>query len=173
VQILEEIRNWKGKPKELVIFLSEKVKKDKKLFNQLADGLKNGSKVEKGVCAEVMEYVTKDEPEFALPYIDTIIDYIDYDAPRVKWETSRVIGNVTQKFPNKVSKAISKLMLNTKDKGTVVRWSAAYGLTEIAKNNPKSQNELISKFSEIIKKEENNGVKNVYLKALKVIEKEK
>jgi hypothetical protein len=48
---------------------------------------------------------------------------------------------------------------------------AAYGLSEIAKHNTKAQKELILRIKEIVKKEKNNGVKNVYLKALKVIEK--
>jgi len=43
--------------------------------------------------------------------------------------------------------------------------------TEITKHNPKVQKELILRMKEIIKKENNNGVKNVYLKALKNIEK--
>ncbi|MBI4652482.1 hypothetical protein HY745_14640 [Candidatus Desantisbacteria bacterium] len=42
---------------------------------------------------------------------------------------------------------------------------------EIAKNNMELQPCLIKKFNDILKKETNNGVKNVYLKALKEIEK--
>jgi hypothetical protein len=39
------------------------------------------------------------------------------------------------------------------------------------KNNPKLQKELVPKFKEIAEKEKNNGVKNVYIKALKTLEK--
>ena len=67
---------------------------------------------------------------------------------------------------------LAKLLINTKEESTVIRWCAAYGLTEIAKNNPETRKELLPIFSEMIKKEQNNGVKNVYSKALKVIEKE-
>jgi hypothetical protein len=169
MRVIDEIRGSKTKPKELVVFLAENVKKDGKLFAQLVDCLKNGSNVEKGVCAEVMEYVTKDKPELAVPYIDDIVGYINYDAPKVKWETARVVGNVAQRFPEKASKAVPRLLLNTGDGGTVVRWSAAYALTEIAKNNLRLRKKLVPGFLEIVAKEENSGVKNVYLKALKII----
>lgn len=42
-------------------------------------------------------------------------------------------------------------------------------LTEIAKYNSKRQNELMVKFQDLIKTEQNKGVKNLYLKALKII----
>jgi len=77
------------------------------------------------------------------------------------------------KFSNETEKAIAGLLENTKDKGTVVRWSAAFALGEIAKNNPETRKQLIPIFEKLIKNEKNNGVKNVYLKALKLIKKEK
>ena len=49
---------------------------------------------------------------------------------------------------------------------TVIRWCAAYGLSEIAKHNTKIRKELIPKIKEIVEKEKNNGVKNVCLKAI-------
>jgi hypothetical protein len=52
-----------------------------------------------------------------------------------------------------------------------VRWSAAFALAEIAKSSLKTQKELIPKFSEILKKEANNGVKNIYVKTLKELKK--
>ncbi|MBD3155200.1 MAG: hypothetical protein GF368_00910 [Candidatus Aenigmarchaeota archaeon] len=173
MKILEEIRNWEGKSKELIVKLSKEAREKPKLLEQVEEGLKEGSKVEKGICAEVMEYVSKDKPELVKPYIVTVIDYLDFDASRVKWEASRVIGNISKISPDKVTEAIPKLMVNTKDKSTVVRWSTAFALTEIAKNNSNIRNELVSKFREIIKKENNNGVKNVYLKFLKKIDNEK
>ncbi len=173
MQILEEIRNWEGKPKELIINLSEEAKKKPELLEQVEEGLKQGSKVEKSICAEVMEYVSKDKPELVVPYLNTVIDYLDSDASRVKWETARVIGNVSSVSPDKVTEDIPKLMTNTEDKSTVVRWSTAFDLTEIAKNNASVRDELVSKFKEIVKREDNNGVRNVYLKGLKEIDSEK
>ena len=62
-------------------------------------------------------------------------------------------------------------MINNKDKSTVVRWCAAFALNEIARYNLKLQKDLISKFNIMVKTEQNNGVKNMYLEALKVLEK--
>jgi len=171
MKVIEEIRSWEGKPKELVVFLTESIKKDEKLFSQLIEILKTGSDVEKGTCADVMKHISKDKPEIVVPYIDEMIDYIDYRAPRVKWGVPESIGNLSQKFPEEVEKAVPKLLVNTKDESTVVRWCAAFALSEIAKSNPRVRKELVPKIEGIVKKEKNNGVKNVYLKALKTINK--
>ena len=133
--------------------------------------LKIGTDVEKGTCAEIMKFISKDKPEIVAPHIDVLIEYIDYKAPRVKWGVPESIGNLAQEYPEKVEKAIPKLLINTKDKSTVVRWCAAFALTEIAKYNPKLQKDLSSKFDIMVKTEQNNGVKNMYLKALKILEK--
>jgi hypothetical protein len=94
MNVREEIRGWTGKPKELVRFLMNSVKEDKTLFAQLVECLKSGSDVEKGTCADVMKNVTKDEPEIATPYINEMIEYINYKAPRVKWGVPESIGNI-------------------------------------------------------------------------------
>ena len=52
---------------------------------------------------------------------------------------------------------------------TVIRWCAAFALSKIAQHNITVQAELIPKMEKIIKMEKNNGVRNVYLKALKNI----
>jgi hypothetical protein len=125
----------------------------------------------KGTCAEIMKFVSKDQPEIVAPYIDVLIEYTNYKAPRVKWGVPESIGNLAQKYPEKVEKAIPKLLINTKDKSTIVRWCAAFALTEIAKHNPILQKDLVSKFNVMVNTEQNNGVKNVYLKVLKMLEK--
>lgn len=171
MNILEEIKNSNKKPKQLLVDLSNQVKKDKKLVKSVIVGLTSGNKVEKGICAEVLEHVSLDKPEFVIDTLDTAVEYLDFDAPRVKWEVARLVGNLAKKYPEKVTVAIPKLMVNAKDKGTVVRWSVAFALSEIAKHNKKEQKKLVAEIKKIEDKEENNGVKNVYLKALKQIEK--
>ncbi len=118
-----------------------------------------------------MKFVSKEKPEIMVPYIDVLIEYIDYKAPRVKWGCPEAIGNIAKHYPEKVQKAIPKLLKNLNDKSTVVRWCAAYALTEIAKYNSNKQKELIVKFKQLIETEKNNGVKNLYIKTLKEIEK--
>ena len=169
--MIVDILQSKRKPKEKVDLLVENIIKNKELFGELIEILKTGTDAEKGTCADVMKHVTKDKPEIAVPYLNEMIEYINYKASRVKWGIPESIGNMAQKFPQEVEKAVSKLFINTKEESTVVRWCAAFALTEIAKYNPKLQKELISQFNKILKKENNNGVRNVYLKALKIIEK--
>jgi len=54
----------------------------------------------------------------------------------------------------------------------VIKWCAAFALAEIAKHNAKTRKQLLPVFEKIIGNEKNNGVKNVYIKALKAIERE-
>jgi hypothetical protein len=169
MNVVQEILQSERKPKEKVSLLTEKVKEDKKLFSQLIEILRTGTDVEKGTCADVMKHVSKDNPEIVAPYVDIMIEYINYKAPRVKWGIPESIGNLAQQYPKEVEKAIPKLWVNTKDKSTVVRWCSAFALTEIAKNNPELQEELIPKFKNYVKQEKNNGIKNVYTKALMII----
>lgn len=172
MNILDEIRTSKKNTKQLLFEISQSLMKDHNLLDQIKEGLSTGSKVEKGVLMESLEYASKEDPGIAENMIDTVIEYLDYkDSPRVKWEGARVIANISQRYPEKVIKAVDKLISNTKDKGTVVRWSAAYALGEIAKYNLKARTSLIPKIERIMKKEQNNGVRNVYLKALRAISK--
>ena len=85
MNVTDEIRNWKDKPKELVTFLTESIEKDEKLFSQLIEILNSGSDVEKGTAADAMKHVSQDKPDIVAPYIDNIVGYINYKAPRVKW----------------------------------------------------------------------------------------
>lgn len=172
MKILEEIRKSNNKPKELVLSLSNIVKKDKSLLKQFEVCLKAGNTAEKGICMEVLEFVSQEKPEFARPYIEVVIKYLADPAPKVKWEAARVIGNISSRFPAETLKAVPNLIKNTGDKGTVVRWSAAYALSEILKSNKTVRSKLLPQVESLLKNEKSNGVKNVYLKALKIISKE-
>ena len=167
---IDEILKSKIKPKEKIEQISNIIINEKNRIEELIDCFKNGSDVEKGTCAHVMKIVSANDQEIFKPYILDLIKYINYKAPRVKWGIPETIGNLAKKYPKEVSEAIPKLMLNTTDKSTVVRWCAAFALTEIAKYNFEKQKKLISEIKELVKKENNNGVKNVYLKTLKTIQ---
>jgi HEAT repeat protein len=151
--------------------LARSIEKDERLLSQLVEILETGSDVEKGTCADIMKHVSKDRPEILVGYVDELVEYIDYKAPRVKWGVQESIGNIAQRFPKEVEKAIPRLLANTKDESTVVRWCAAFALSEMVKNNPKARNELLPRIEGLVKNEKNNGVKNVYLKALETINK--
>jgi HEAT-like repeat len=169
---LLEIMSLKMREKEKVAIMTAMVISDDAALVQLFDILRTGNDVQKGTAAEVMKYVSKDAPDRMLPYIDTLIAYIDYKAPRVRWGCPEAIGNLAHKYPNEVEGAIPKLLANLNDGSTVVRWCAAFALTEIAKYNLEKQEELTRIFLGLITSEQNNGVRNVYIKALKDIDKQ-
>lgn len=171
---IEEILHSNLKPKEKQTKLVETVCNGKIQDKEFIEFFKSASDVDKGTCADAMKHISEQKPEILAPYIDFLVEYINYKAPRVKWGVPETIGNLAKKYPDKVVQAIPYLLQNTIENNmntTVIRWCAAYGLSEIAKNNTKAQKELILRIKEIVKKEKNNGVKNVYLKALKDIEK--
>jgi hypothetical protein len=174
METIREILDSKRKPKEIVSVSAERVLHNPKLFEELMTILKTGYDEEKGTFADIIKHVTAEKPEIAEPFIEELIDFINYKAPRVKWGIPETIGNISKKSPQKVEKAIPFLLKNTpenKDNSTVIRWCAAYALSEIAKAS--LDKNLLTKIKDISEKETNNGVKNVYLKAIKHIEKNK
>jgi HEAT repeat protein len=170
VTTLKEIVKSKTKHKEQVVAMAELALNDKKALSQIFDLLRTGSDVERGTAAEVFKFVSQEDTDLLVPYIDTLIEYIDYKAPRVRWGCPEAIGNMARKHADKFDKAIPKLLGNLNDSSTVVRWCAAYALTEIAKYNADKKAELVVLLRTLIEKENNNGVRNLYAKALKKID---
>jgi hypothetical protein len=169
---LKEILQRKIKPKEKVNMLCEWLENDKERISEVIEILQSGTNVERGTCAEFLKHMAKSNPEIVIPFLDTLIKYINYDASRVKWGIPESIGFLAQNYPDDVRKAIPNLLINTKEESTVIRWCAAFALTEIAKFSTASREDLIPIFIQFVKTEQNNGVKNVYQKALQFIENE-
>jgi hypothetical protein len=171
---IDEILRSGLKPKE----------KQSRLVDAVCDGLVGdrefidfflcASDIDKGACADAMKHISSRKPELLAPHIDTLAEYINYKAPRVKWGIPETIGNLAVKYPEKTAKTVPFLLKNTADNGvntTVIRWCAAYALSKIALNSSATQKKLIASMREIAAKETNNGVRNVYVKTLKSLEK--
>ena len=172
---LEAILRSDLKPKEKQTKLLEAVCSEKITDAEFMEFFVAANDTDKGACADVLEYVCEKRPELLALHIDLLITYINYKSPKVKWGVPKAIGNMAKKYPDEAAKAVPNLLKNaveSKENTTVIRWCAAYGLAEIAKNSKKAQTELIPRMTELAKKETNNGVRNVYLKALKSIEKQ-
>ena len=172
VDSIQDLLSSKKQHKELVSQLTEKAKHGGTTLNELIEILKTGRDVDKGTAAEVMKFISQENPTALAPYINVLIDNIDYKAPRVRWGCPEAIGYLAVNYPDQVAPAIPKLLENMKDPSTVVRWCAAFAISEIAKNNPAKQVELVSFMRGWIEKEQNNGVRNVFIKAVKNIEKQ-
>jgi len=117
---------------------------------------------------EALEEATRRRPDiashetlaFALPYLSSSQD-------SQKREAARVIGNIAHLFPGGLQPAIALLLENARHPGTVVRWSSAYALARIITLPQHAGTGLFDTLEAICDAEENSGVKNQYVKALK------
>ena len=118
---------------------------------------------------EAMEEITTKDPQAAdVDWLTFAQEFISSKSDNLKREASRIVGNIAHLFPNDLETAIQKLLDNTSDGGTVVRWSSAYALGRIVSIDRYARGELCDAVSQLSEKEENNGVKNQYLNGLKI-----
>nr|WP_294859715.1 HEAT repeat domain-containing protein [uncultured Fluviicola sp.] len=122
----------------------------------------------KATCIEAMEFATKENPSSADEAVLTFVSKtLTEKAPRIKWESAKVIGNIAHLFPDELDQAIVNLLLNTENEGTVVRWSAAFALGEILKLKTKHNKDLLPAIEVICEREEKNSIKKIYFAAIK------
>lgn len=167
--LVQDLLQAKRKPKEKTLLIEEAIQANPSDLADLFAALKTAPDPQKGIVADVIEELSKTDPDSLLPYLDILIAHITYKAPHVTWGMQEAIGNIAQKYPKEASAALPQLQRNTTHESTVVRWCAAYAISEITKHDADRQQELISLMTRLAKKEQNNGVRNVYLKALKTL----
>ena len=161
--------------------LSDKTKKAKEkvetISKWLLDGLlltnelivlAEGSKDrEKGTCIEAIEFATRQNATIADENILAFVTKtLTETAPRVKWESAKVVGNIAKLFPTKLAKPITHLLTNAKDKSTVVRWASAFALGEILKLKTKHNKDLLPTIETICDSEQDNAIKKKYIAAI-------
>jgi hypothetical protein len=156
------------KTKSKVEELSKMLLNEKLRLGDLIQASKDSKKdSDKGTCIEAIEFATKAKPELAsLDCLKFITETLLDKAPRVKWESARVIGNIAHLYPSKLDKAIGNLLINSESSGTVVRWSAAYALGEIVKLRTKRTRDLIPAIEAIIRREDDRAIRKIYQTAL-------
>lgn len=123
---------------------------------------------EKATCIESLEYMTKkDAATIDLKVLEWVVTQLGAKAPRIKWESARVIGNTIALHPKVAEHAIPGLLDNANNDGTVVRWSAAYALGEILKLKLTINETLLPALTNIMDQEEKNSIKKIYAAAIK------
>jgi hypothetical protein len=133
---------------------------------------KKANDVEKATCIEAIEYATKINSEIVtLKLFEFTVELLTNSAPRVKWESARVIGNVAHLFPSKLQKAITNLLTNAEDKGTVIRCASAFALSEILKLKTKHNKDLLPAIEALYNNEQDNAIRKKYFEAMKKINK--
>jgi hypothetical protein len=165
----QEILNDKGvKPKIKTETLCKWILNNPEKIEELIDFSKKTKDPIKATCIESIEFATKCKPEIAThACLDFVSNTLTEKAPRIKWESAKVVGNIAHLFPDKLDEAITNLLDNSEHSGTVVRWSAAYAISQILKVNTSHNKELIPAVESIIKREEKNSIKKIYIEALK------
>ncbi|MEO8150080.1 MAG: hypothetical protein ABI723_20755 [Bacteroidia bacterium] len=166
---LEKIINDKSiKSKEKTETISKLILDKNIEMKELIKFAKTAKDSPKATCIEAMEFATKIKPSIAtLDCLNFVSDLLTEKAPRVKWESAKVIGNIAHLFPDKLDAAIKNLLTNTDHTGTVVRWSAAFALGQIIKTKHKSTKDLIPVIEKICEHEEKNSIRKIYIDALK------
>jgi hypothetical protein len=168
---IEEIINSKAlKPKEKTLAISNLLLDKNISTKEIIDFAKKATHSKKATCIEALEFSTRQNPtivnEKCLQFItQALLD----NAPRVKWESAKVIGNIAHLFPTKLKKVIENLILNSNHSGTVVRWASASALNEILKLNTKFNKEIIVVIEKNNLSEKNNAVKKIYTEMSKYI----
>ena len=168
---IEQLFNDKSlKPKERTEQLSNLVLKHIVSIEELIRFAGNAKDPVKATCIESLELSSKTTPGIITPgAVSFVISSLGDKTPRIKWESARVIGNSIHLFPDKIDNAVKKLLDNTEHEGTVVRWSAAFALSQILKLKSGINDQLIPAVKAIIQSEEKNSIKKIYLDALKKI----
>lgn len=165
---LEILNNQTSKPKEKTEALSQLVLDCPETMEELISFAKTSKDPIKATVIESFEFATKVKPEIASKsMLHFVSQTLTEKAPRVKWESAKVIGNIAHVFPKQLEDAIKNLLVNTEHAGTVVRWSAAFALAQIIKLKTAINKELIPAIETICEREEKNSIKKIYLEGLK------
>ena len=158
------------KPKDKTVALSQWLIANSSKLDQLIVFAAKAKDPIKAACIEAMEFATKIKPDIATEAcLDFVSQSLIEKAPRVKWESAKVIGNIAHLYPASLNDSIKNLIVNTEHHGTVVRWAAAYALGEIVKVKTPGNKELIPAIEAICEKEEKNSIKKIYIAALKKV----
>lgn len=154
--------------KKRVIALADWLKSNPKKLPELLIHAHQSKDPVKADILEAIEHITLEQPDFGN---DTLVQFAEENllakAPRVRWEAARLIANVIPQYPQHARNLINPLLENSEHEGTVVRWSAAQALTSILKCDSKSQDLLVPAIKIILKREEKDSIKKIYLKTLK------
>jgi len=158
------------KPKEKIEIVSQYILQNPAETTTVIAFAQNSKDAIKASCIEAFEFASRENNAAATEnWIQFAIENLSEKAPRIKWESAKVIGNLAVKFPKLAEKAIPGLLSNTENDGTVVRWASAFALGEIVKLKLPINTELIPTLEKIIEQEEKNSIKKIYQTALKKI----
>jgi hypothetical protein len=122
---------------------------------------------DQGTIMATLETVSKRRPTSVLLHARFVIEHIEDAQPRVRWEASRVVGNLAATHAPIVRSAVPALLRSARHEGTVVRWSAAFALSELALNDAAIARDLVPRLEALAHRETGGGIRKMYERALK------
>lgn len=168
MQIEEIMNNKEMKPKEKTELLCRSILDKSLPLSQLLAFAEKAKDPVKATCLEALESATRIQVDIADQHVWAFaIRSLEAEAPRVKWESAKVLGNIARLFPDRLGAAIPLLIGNAGHKGTVVRWSAAFALGEIVKIRSLYQKEAVAAADAICAREEKNSIRKIYQDVLR------
>lgn len=165
---------------DIALLLGDKSIKSSEKREQIANAISNETITVKeiktccfdekkvGIILEAMESISRSNPNIAdMEWLNYAESHILSKSNSLKREASRVVGNIAHLLPESLEGSIMKLMENTKNDGTVVRWGSAYALGRIILIPHFANSDLFDIVTELAERETENGIKNQYLSGLK------
>ncbi|HMW38497.1 MAG: HEAT repeat domain-containing protein [Saprospiraceae bacterium] len=166
--IAELLNDKTKKTKEKVVTISQWLLDGSLPTDELIVFAENARDTDKGTCIEAIEFATRQQATIADDIVFTFVtNSLTEKAPRIKWESAKVIGNIAKVFPTKLTKPIHYLLTNAQDTGTVVRWASAWALGEILKLKTKHNKELLPELESLCQNEPDNAIRKKYADAIK------
>lgn len=158
------------KPSEKTMLISQWLLEGNLTNEELLEYAGQSKDSVKATCIEAFEFATKIRPQVADERVlDFVISEMGSKAPRIQWESAKVIGRVAHLFPHRLEELIRVLLKHTDSDGTVVRWSIAFALGEILQLNSPHNAHLVPAVERICDQEEKSSIQKIYRAALKKI----
>jgi hypothetical protein len=153
--------------KEKEVALVSLIEEESGQVAPLVERFSSVSSSDQGTILAALESISRQRPAVVVPHVGFIIDHLDDAPPRVRWEASRVVGNLAGANAPGLRSAVPALLRNARNEGTVVRWSAAFALTQLALCDAVLGQELLPRLRELAHRETGGGIRAMYEKALK------
>lgn len=159
------------KPSVQSAILTEALLEGSLSIQTLIAGIENHKESIQSRILGIIEGATRRKPQLVNdPIFDLLVAFLSSQNPSILRESCRIIANVVHQYTNKISEIMPLMLAIATNKGTVVRWAGATAIHAISLHV-----EDIDGYEKIIKnlmvKEEQSSIKQIYLKALKTLKK--
>ena len=168
--ITEWLRGKALKPKEKTELLSKWVLEGKITPGLLVEFASAARDSDKATCIEALEFaLQKNDMLLGDAEFRFVTEALTSTAPRVKWESAKVIARSAARHQANIEHSIANLLVNAEHEGTVVRWSAATALGAIYLLKT-SHNDLLKPALEaLLNREEKGSICKIYAAALRKV----